>query len=383
MMMIISILSFLFVFLYVLLLLIYQYGWWLQRGFLTNAKTVPQTSISVVIAARNEAANIEHCIQCIVQQQYPQHLWELLIIDDFSTDNTVQIISNSLSENVKLISLSHFVNEEDAIISFKKKALAVGISQSKGNLIVTTDADCTMGEDWLSTISHFFEQTNAEMIVAPVRFTHNFSLLQLFQSLDFMTMQGITAAVVRLRLGIMCNGANLAFSRKAYDAVGGYEGVDHLVSGDDYLLQLKIKNKFPQGVKYLKSSKVIVDTLPQDTWSGFLQQRIRWASKTGKYEDKKVTTMLLLVYCFNFFILLIAILGLFDHRFLDTLWPVLLSKVLIELFFLWPVAKFFGATKQLLLFPLMQPLHVLYIIVAGFFSRVGKFEWKSRTSIQK
>lgn len=382
-MIIISILSFLLIFLYVLLLLTYNYGWWLQKKFSPKVSIPAGTSISVIVAARNEAANIERCIQSIVAQNYPQHLWELIIVDDFSTDKTAELVRNTLAANVKLIPLSDYVKEEELIISFKKKALAIGISQSSGTLIVTTDADCTMSESWLSTIADFFAQEQAEMIVSPVRFSHNYSILQLLQSLDFMTMQGITAAVVRLRLGIMCNGANLAFSRKAYDAVGGYEGVDHLVSGDDYLLQLKIKNRFPEGIKYLKSSNAIVDTVPQETWTGFFQQRIRWASKTGKYKDKYMTWMLLLVYLFNCLVFLLAILGLFDHRFWGILWPLLFSKILIELFFLWPVAKFYAATKQLFIFPLLQPLHIIYIIAAGFLSRVGKFEWKARKSFQQ
>jgi cellulose synthase/poly-beta-1,6-N-acetylglucosamine synthase-like glycosyltransferase len=367
---------------YVLLLLLYSYGWFAQKEFLIEKNYSPKTRISVIVAARNEAENIERCVQSILSQRYPRHLFELIIVDDHSTDNTVELVCAIASENLKLISLNDFLSEGELVISYKKKALALGIAQSRGSLIVTTDADCWMGNQWLDCLAAIYEKEGPEMIVAPVKFSSDASLLQQFQSLDFMTMQGITVATVRLGLGIMCNGANLAFSRRAYDAVGGYEGINHLVSGDDYLLQLKIKKQFPKGVHYLKSPMAIVSTLPQSTWSNFIQQRIRWASKTGKYDDVKMTLILLSLYTFNCSLFLLGLVAIFDTVLLKTFLLVFIVKVFAELLFLLPVARFYGQTKQLIIFPLLQPLHILYIIVAGFLSRIGKFEWKNRSNIQ-
>lgn len=368
--------------LYLLLLLIYSYGWFLQKSFRYERDFIPGTKISVVIAARNESDNISKCLHSILSQNYPAHLFEIVVVDDFSMDDTAAIVRNIAATNVRLIALSDIITPQEKIISFKKKALSAGISESDGTLIVTTDADCWMQENWLRTIAALYEQKGAEMIVAPVRFSSNISLLQLFQSLDFMTMQGITAATVRLSLGIMCNGANLAFSRKAYDAVQGYEGVDHLVSGDDYLLQLKIKKQFPAGIAYLKAKEAIVDTLPQMDWRGFLQQRIRWASKTGKYDDPKITGILLLIYLFNCSLLIAGIFVLCGNMSLNLFLLLFGLKTIAELCFLYPVASFFTRRKQLFIFPFLQPFHILYIILAGFLSKAGKFEWKKRKSNQ-
>ncbi|MES2479177.1 MAG: glycosyltransferase [Bacteroidota bacterium] len=368
--------------LYVLLLGLYLYGWYLQKEFVVKDNFEPKTSISVIVAARNESANIEKCIHSILSQHYPQHLFELIIVDDCSTDNTVDIVSSINAPNLKLIKLEDFLTENETVVSYKKKALTTGIMHSNGGLVITTDADCWMQESWLRSIAAYYEEFNPEMIVAPVKFYAKNSLLHLFQSLDFMTMQGITTAIVRLNLGVMCNGANLAFSRKAFEAVGGYDGVDHLVSGDDYLLQLKIRNTFPGSIKYLKSFQAIVTTLPQQTWPDFFQQRIRWASKSGRYKDSKMTVMLLLVYLFNCSILLVALMSIIDGQLGSVLISVLLIKIVAEMFFLLPVATFYGNLWQLIIFPFLQPLHIVYIIVAGFLSRIGKFEWKSRSSIQ-
>lgn len=376
----IAIIVFVLLGLYVLLLLLYSYGWFAQKYFIASVTIVPKTRISVVVAARNESKNIEQCIQSILAQQYPTHLFELIIVDDFSTDDTVEKAKRFDSENLKIIRLADELSTQENIISFKKKALTIGIEKSKGTLIVTTDADCWMGEHWLHNIAAFYENSNPKMIVAPVRFSSNFSILQLFQSIDFTTMQGITIATVRLRLGIMCNGANLAFERSVFDEVNGYDGVDHLVSGDDYLLQLKIKEKYPFGVHYLKSKAAIVDTLPQDSWAGFFQQRIRWASKTGKYKDTNTTLILLLIYSLNCSLFALAIFAFFQTSLLPFLLFSLTVKIVFEMYFLGFVSRFYDTTWQLWFFPFLQIIHIPYIIVAGFLSRIGKFVWKKRIS---
>jgi glycosyltransferase involved in cell wall biosynthesis len=209
--------------LYIGLMLLYRQGWERQDEFIIPAGYVPKTKISIIIPARNEEDNIGKCLDAILQQDYPKDLFEVVVVDDHSTDDTVSIVTGYA--NVKCIKLSD--HPTDKIIAYKKKALSIGISNSNGELIVTTDADCYMGKHWLKHIAAQYEQDNAVMIVAPVDFTCNNSLVQTFQSLDFMSMQGITVASHKLGLGNMSNGANLAFTRKSYEAVDGYIGIDH------------------------------------------------------------------------------------------------------------------------------------------------------------
>lgn len=363
---------------YLLLFLVYDYGWMLQKYFTVPKTFVPQTRISVVIAARNEELYILDCVRSILQQNYPEDLLELIVVDDHSTDRTAEILQQVSDKRFRLLQLSDYVEKGEEILSFKKKALEIGIQLSTGTLIVTTDADCLAPKHWLKNIACLYEQSGAQMIVAPVRFITKPSLLHYFQSIDFATMQGITAATVRLDLGIMCNGANLAFERQQFLALGGYSGVDHLVSGDDYLLQYKFKQSNPTSVVYLKSRDAIIDTYPQNSWLGFFQQRIRWASKSGRYDDPKMTYILALVYGFNLFVVITFFNGLLNPTSWSLFWVVFLVKLVSELIFLYRVAHFFGHRKSLLIFPFLQPLHIVYIIVAGFLSRVSVFEWKQR-----
>jgi cellulose synthase/poly-beta-1,6-N-acetylglucosamine synthase-like glycosyltransferase len=356
---------------------VYLYGWLKQPTFVTPS-TIPSTKISVIIPARNEAANISYCVQSILAQDYPKELLEIIVVDDHSEDSTADIVTAFKEANVKCIKLAEHVYGDEQLVAYKKKALSVGIAHARGQLIVTTDADCTMGDQWLRNIAAIYEKERPVMIVAPVDFTSNERGIEIFQSLDFMSMQGITAASHKLKLGNMSNGANLAFEKHAYEQVNGYAGIDHLASGDDYLLMMKMHKAFPERISYLKAKDAIVMTAPQPDMNSFLQQRIRWASKSGKYDDKKMTAILGFIYLYNLSLFILFIAGFFNNYFFITSIAHLGAKAAIELIYLFPVAGFFGKRKQLFLFPFFQPAHVGYIVVAGLLGFAGVYKWKGR-----
>lgn len=366
---------FLLTFAYAILMMNYRKGWAKQPVFVTG-DAMPSTFISIIIPARNEADKIKQCLDSILSGSYPKELYEIIVIDDHSVDNTPELVAGY--SGVRLLKLADFVTDRDALVAFKKKALSVGIEHSRGALIVTTDADCIAPVDWLKNIAAIYEQENPVMIIAPVAFTTNGSVVENFQAIDFMTMQGITAAVHQRKMGNMSNGANLAFSKAAYDKVEGYKGIDHLASGDDFLLMMKLQNAYSGRISYLMSQDAIVRTAPQPDWSSFFQQRIRWASKSGKYDDKKMTATLTLVYLFNLSFVVLIVAGFFNYFAWGLAGIMLIWKVLVETTFLSPVADFFGKNELLKSHILLQPLHILYIISAGFLGMIGKYKWKDR-----
>jgi cellulose synthase/poly-beta-1,6-N-acetylglucosamine synthase-like glycosyltransferase len=337
----------------------------------------PSTTISVIIPARDEALNIKICIESILNGDYPKHLYEIIVIDDHSTDDTAQIVSSYSSQKVRLISLKEELKGEQ-LNSYKKKAIEIAIRKATGDLIVTTDADCILPPQWLNSLAGFYEKHNPAFIAAPVSYYGENSFVKVFQSLDFMTLQGITGASLHKRFHNMCNGANLAYEKKAFHDVNGFEGIDTLASGDDMFLMHKIYILHPKRIMYLKSKEAIVRTKPMDTWSQFFNQRIRWASKSDAYADKKIISVLALVYFFNALLLFTSITAIF----LPLLWPWLLSilaaKIIVELFFLFPVANFFGKKKLLWWFIPSQPFHIIYIIIAGWLGKFGSYKWKGR-----
>lgn len=362
--------------LYIILMVLYRIGWGRQSDFILPKNFKPKTKISIIIPARDEENNIGACLDSILLGDYPKELFEIIVIDDHSTDSTADIVDAYNADNVRCLRLIDYMDA--TVTAYKKKAITTGIGHSTSELIVTTDADCIVPEQWLANIAAIYEQQKPVMITAPVAFTTDNSLVQLFQCMDFMGMQGITIAAHQLKMGNMSNGANLAFTRLAFDAVDGYTGVDHLSSGDDYLLMMKLNNAFPERIACLKSKHAIVTTTPQPDWGSFLQQRIRWASKSAKYDDKKLTGILIFVYLYNVAFMALLIAGIFMHG----LWLVALgmyvAKVVIELYFLFPVSAFFNRRRQLVYFPFLELLHIPYIVLAGFLGFAGVYHWKGR-----
>ncbi len=371
--------SFLLCFVYCFLILQYR-KWFVKLSFFrVNTSSDPTTFFSIIIPARNEEDNIGDCLNSIFQNNYPSQYFEVLVIDDHSTDNTANIIIDlqKTHANIHLLTLSQLLNGE--INSYKKKAIELAVGKSKGDWVITTDADCIVPQQWLQNFDNYIHQNNLVFIAAPVSFIQQKTVVSIFQSLDFMSLQGITAASVAAGFHSMCNGANLAYQKKAFYAVGGFAGIDKIASGDDMLLMHKINMQLPNQTGYLFHQNSIVQTQPVDSWKSFMNQRIRWASKANSYNDKKIFYVLLLVYFFNVFLLILPIVSIFLPG-LFLYWLVLIFiKTITELYFLFPVASFFKQTKLLQWFPFMQPIHIVYTVVAGWLGKFGKYEWKGRS----
>lgn len=388
----------------------YHRAWRTLSGFHPKRKDGFHTRISVLIPARNEEANIGRCLDSLAAQTYPRHLFEVLVMDDHSTDNTARVIKEFSGLPVRYLSMAS-IPAAATVTAHKKLAIETGIGQASGELIVATDADCIAGPDWLLTLAACYEERNAAFIAAPVRIgtppgrptpasrfapstetapapnanlgptrsrVRTNTLLSIFQTLDFITLQGITGAAVSKRIHSMCNGANLAYARSAFYEVGGFAGIDQIPSGDDMLLMHKIALRHPDRVFFLKSPAAIVSTRPETRWSGFFNQRIRWASKADRYDDKRIFWVLLLVYFFNLLFLILAIAAFADRWWGFLLLILLVVKTTVEYPFVADVAGFFGQRRLMAYFPFLQPLHIGYTLVAGWLGKFGSYRWKDR-----
>jgi cellulose synthase/poly-beta-1,6-N-acetylglucosamine synthase-like glycosyltransferase len=364
--------------LYGILMIIYRSGWIALRQITNVGGNNFHTHVTIIIPARNEAENIVNCLEAVVNQNYPENLMEIIVVDDHSSDNTSKLAASFAEKNVQVIHLSDYIKPGEKIAAYKKRAIETAISHAKGELIVTTDADCIMGKEWIKTIVACYEQKHPVLIASPVAFYNETSFFKFFQSLDFITMQGVTGATIRYKMGTMCNGANLAYSKKAFEEVGGFLGIDCIASGDDMLLMYKMYKAFPENIRFLKNKEAIVYTLPANSLRDFMQQRIRWSSKAGKYDDKRLTIVLAFVYLWNLLFPVLGILGFFNRVYWFWLLVLLIYKTVIELFFLFPVASFFSKKRMLWKFFPSQFLHIPYILFAGWLGVIGTYEWKGR-----
>jgi cellulose synthase/poly-beta-1,6-N-acetylglucosamine synthase-like glycosyltransferase len=357
---------------YLLLFRYYGKGWKISGKEFTK-ETHPGIFVSVIIAARNETQNIPTLLKSLDQQDYPKQLFEIIIVDDHSTDDTKRVI---LSEGISNLVYA----EQDKDLFSKKKAIEKGIRMSKGEWIITTDADCIHPPSWLSSFARTYKENNAAFIAAPVKIDYGKKFLQKFQAVDFMMLQGITASGIALNLHYMCNGANLGFSKNAFYEVDGYSGIDRIATGDDMLLMHKIKKLYPGNIIYLKNREAIVTTAPMETWKEFFMQRKRWASKTFVYDDWRIIAILAFVYLFNiwFFVLLTA--GIFSPVNLLLALLYWMIKATAEWNYLKPVARFYEEEKLLKYLFLYQPVHIFYTVFVGAWSQAGNYEWKGRNT---
>lgn len=370
-------------FIYLFIISYYWAGWEkfleVPRELIDEYK--PGITITVIIPARNEEAAIGACLQSLAEQTYPASLLQIIVVNDHSTDNTAQVVQQFPADNILLINLADYIT--DPINSYKKKAIGIAIERASGELIITTDADCTAPPRWLYSMAVAYKGCNAAFIGAPVKLVgasgkRERSLLFVFQALDFMTLQGITAASTASKIHSMCNGANMAYPQRAFYEVNGYEGIDQIASGDDMLLMHKIAKRYPDQLAYIKSQDTIVSTLAAPTWKAFFNQRIRWASKAVNYDDWRITVVLMIVYAQNVLLFLLMAGCIFYPGWLEKTIMVLLMKTAGEYLFISSVARFFNRRKLLIWFPLLQPLHIIYTVVAGFFGQIGKYSWKDR-----
>ena len=368
---------------YGVLMALYTRGYCNMRPFVASGKT-PITKFTIVIPARNEATNIEACIGGILAQNYPTHLFEMIVVDDFSEDETALIVSKIALQhnNVRLLQLKDFTNNEN-LVAYKKRAIEIAIGQANGDWIVTTDADCSVTNKWLATYDAYIQENDCVMVAAPVAYTNTGSFLSVFQVLDFISLQGITAAAVASGSHTLCNGANLCYYKNAFESVGKFSGIDHLPSGDDMLLMHKMKKSYPGKIGYLFTQDAVVTTAPSATLGLFIQQRIRWASKASGYQDKIIFWILLLVYLVNASLLVCLPICIAQTGNINN-WLLLIGcKTLIEIPFMYASATFFKQQKLLVWFTFMQPFHMVYTVVAGWFGTFGSYKWKGRTIIQQ
>nr|WP_317193139.1 glycosyltransferase [Pedobacter segetis] len=371
--MIVSICSLALTFFYAFLILFLRSGWQKIPHFLKSAKN-PITKVSVLIAARNEEEKIHLTIEDLLAQDYPKNLLEIIIVDDHSTDKTSEIIRSYANRGVKLIKL----NEKEPLNSYKKKAITEAIKLSAGELIVATDADCRMKQNWLNTIVNMYETKNYNLISSPVVYFEEKSFFERLQTLEFLCLIGLGAAGIGNKMPSTCNGANLAYKKSVFIELGGFKGIDDLASGDDELFLHKVAFAHPGTIGFCKSPDAIVYTHGKPNLKEFIQQRKRWASKSVKYKDKKLIGVAVAVWLFNISLLINFILAFFYPEFLKLVAIQFIIKLASELFFLDLLVDF--AKRKSLAYNvfILTFLHVIYLIFIGFAGNSGKYNWKGR-----
>ena len=330
---------------------------------------------TIIVPFRNETEVIIDCLLSLETQSYPSDLYEIIFVNDFSSDDSFEKINAQKKlPNTKVISVPIDYQK----LSPKKRGIQFGIDQSKGEIIITTDADCLHNKEWLSTMIAAFDDTTG-FISAPVKFANTDNIFGRIQQLEFGGLVLVGAGLIGSGKPTICNAANIAFRKDAFELVNGYKGNEYLASGDDEFLMQKIAKSLKYQVHFLFSELAVVKTEANKTMNGFIEQRKRWASKGLFYTDKYLTLKLIVIYLFFLSLPLQLIIGLtYSTIYLSSFFAIILIKGVIEYLVLRRGIPLLCDKINFLVFAVSEILHIPYIIFAGIAGTLGNFEWKGR-----
>jgi biofilm PGA synthesis N-glycosyltransferase PgaC len=348
-------------------------GWQLTFEKSDSKKPTATPGISVVIPFRNEFANLRPLLESLTAQNYPHNQLEIILVDDHSTDASAQLVE----EFAARFSICKSLQLGEGTTG-KKRALDLGIQSASHDLIVTTDADCVHPNEWLSYVASCFHSDHIVMAVGGVRIDSGSGLFAKMQALEFASLIGTTVATLFYQRPVMCNGANLAFRKRVFLEVGGYDGNYEIASGDDEFLMRKIKARFPEGIMFMSNKQSVVTTKPCATLKSFLHQRIRWAAK-WKF-NSSVATKLLAVFIFVFQLsyVLLPVAALCHWMLPERAYFLIIIKIVLEFMLLYPVAFFLQIRWRWIPFLILQVLYPFYVIGVALLAQRQAVSWKGR-----
>ena len=362
--------------LYVILILSFISGFRKIKEFKTHYKQF-DVSFSIIIPFRDEAAHLPQLLESINSLTYFENKYEIIFVDDESTDNSVEIIHQYLSKTATLYSV---ITNERASNSPKKDAISTAIKKAQFEWIITTDADCILPKHWLYQFGEFSSIYGSKMLVAPVNYaSHTSSFLEHFQILDFLSLQGATIGGFGIKRPFLCNGANLAYEKKTFLELEGFQGNDNIASGDDIFLFEKFYRAYPDSVHFLKSQQAIVTTSAVKTWKELIIQRTRWAAKSSSYRLLFGKLVGLIVLLMNLSII-VSFISLFWNQvnFIPFL-LILIAKNAVDFTLIAKTSIFYrGKNKKIRDYEfgsILYPFFSVYIVIKALTS---KYSWKGR-----
>jgi biofilm PGA synthesis N-glycosyltransferase PgaC len=325
-------------------------------------------SLSVVIPCRNESEKLGHLLKDLNDQDLARQEYELIFVDDNSTDNTSEVI-----RNFHLSGSAHNLRPLSSKGTGKKAAIFQGVSHAVNDMVVTTDADCRPDRRWLSEISRFSFTYKPDLLICPVKLSGTSGFLSVFQQLEFLALQGITAGTVAGNHPTMCNGSNLAFRKEAY--LRNYRNLRHEIpSGDDIFLLQGLKRE-GASIMWLESAAAVVTTDPVQNLGSFLEQRKRWLSKSRYYKDSFTSILGIVTFVTILMQLFTLVAGFAESGFWLVYAAVIILKSVPDYLILFNTASRYNEKHLLKWFLPSQALYPFYVLAVLFYPE-GK--WKNR-----
>lgn len=327
--------------------------------------------VSLLISLRNEETNLPHLFRSLDEQRYAN--LQVIFIDDHSEDASASLVANYCQSrpNTRFLQLPGARHG-------KKQAITMAMDQVTTPWVLCTDADTFMGPEWVSGMMYCANANQSVFVSGPVAMKADSSWFSRWQALEFSGLIAIGAAGIQLGRPTMCNGANLLYQKEAFIKVGGFSGNEKIASGDDQFLMHRIHEQYPGSVHFCMDEGAIVFTKTQDTVKKFVQQRVRWASKNGKFERPAVNAEMVGVWLVPAFLFMDLLFGFYNPFFFLAFFIFFFTKLLLERHFFTRVLPFFKQSSLIKNFWLSELVQVAYVFGIGLLSKFVSYEWKGR-----
>ena len=339
----------------------------LRPGVSTDEPTV-----SVIVPARNEEDNIWRCLDCVLNQDYPSYLYEIIVVDDRSVDSTAEIVEKMRAEHptIRLVRIDHVPEG----VAPKKHAITRGIERALGNIIVTTDADCLQPKGWLSGIVRYFEP-DVGVVAGHTRYTEPQSWFQGLQAIDYLSHRIISAGAIGNGDIISGTGSNLAYRADVWREVDGFGDSNALVSGDDDLFLHRVKRLTKWKIVAATTEDTYVETEPVPSVNAFLRQRARWASKLTGY-NIGLRPFLFAAGTLMLGLMVVLPLTVLMPRRMAAFIPLIGAKIAVDYRVMSKGTEKLGQRYLMKYFWVGDLIHSYYIMISAVWGILGRFAWK-------
>jgi cellulose synthase/poly-beta-1,6-N-acetylglucosamine synthase-like glycosyltransferase len=359
-----------------IIFLIFLCGYFIQSilfsiGVKKNFPKIKESELlpaTVIVAARNEEDNILTCLKSLDELVYPDEKLEIIIVDDKSSDKTGEIIDEFIKEKKKFKKI--ITKKEIGKLKGKTNALANALEIALGDIIFTTDADCTVHPMWVYTTSSYYQPDVA--IVNGFTTQQAYNGFSGMQAIDFIYLLIVASGTINLGRPISCIGNNMSYKKKAYFEVGGYENLPFSVTEDFNLLHAIHRLK-KYKIIYPLNNETLVTSLPCKNLKSLYYQKKRW-SVGGLGVPFSGYAIMAYGFVTNLCVLLTPF-------FFSPIWLYLVFfKIVIDFFFILPVHSSLGIKKNLKYFFRWQIYYTIYVVLIPFvLTFIGKkVVWKGR-----
>jgi cellulose synthase/poly-beta-1,6-N-acetylglucosamine synthase-like glycosyltransferase len=357
--------------LYFLLIAFILYGWIRTEPFISK-EINDKPFVSIIIPVRNESSGLCGLLSDLGKQDYPYERFEIIIADDHSEglpENAISEISHT--NKIRILHLDTFEKG-------KKAALMKALQVAESELVLTTDADCRLQSGWISEMAGYFSSGKVKLMFGNVRLSESRKIMNWFQSLEFLSLVVSGEGMAGAGHPILCNAANMGFEKSTYLQFLREEG-DHLpVSGDDVIFLLWLKKKYPGKIGFVKSLNARVETSPARNMKEFIQQRLRWTSKSRHYRDFMMIITSLIVYFTSMSLLILMAGSIFSMVMMKSFFGLFLLKCTTDFILLFIVTGFYQNRYLLTIFFPLEIIYFIYISIIGLTGNLIGFTWKGR-----